>query len=140
MDEQINDLNIDRIQSISLPSSRYERRIALRLLDWNRCKRKLNSIKKPSQWIRDISLWLVGISATTAFSLLTMFNEENPNLFFRALYTTTFYFSILGAAVFYFLDRRYRKEMKDDVDELLFDMNEIEQTFTRTENVPPEGA
>lgn len=121
-----------REEPISVPMSAQERRIAIRYLDWNRCKKRLSKARQEVPRFHLVFSFLFGIAASSAFSLIAFY--ANPAANFPAwvypLFILVFVFSLCNGAIFVALDRRMRHGQKSDVDDILEDMESIEKTFS----------
>jgi hypothetical protein len=121
-----------RNEPISVPVSAQERRIAIRYLDWDRCKIRLSKTRQEVPRFHLIFSFLFGIAASSAFSLSAFYANPAANLptWIYPLFMLIFVFSLCNGAIFVALDRRMRRDQKSDVDDILEDMVSIEKTFT----------
>ena len=69
-----------RNEPISVPVSAQERRIAIRYLDWDRCKKRLERIRQEIPRLHLVFSFLFGISASSAFSLVTFYANPAASL------------------------------------------------------------
>lgn len=124
-------LSVKRDQSISLPASSQERRLAIRYLDWDRCKRKLKKIRQRVPKLHLVYSFLFGITATSGFSLLTFSTQTETKLptWGYPLYSLIFVFSLVTAIVFVYVDRRIGFDKQSEIDDIIEDMKSIEETF-----------
>jgi len=121
----------ERAEKISIPSPDLERRIAIRYIDWSRCKRKIMRIKAPIPRLHLVYSGLFGISASSVLSIITHSGSENISPWILPLYSCIFFFSLVCAIVFVIVDLKLRERRKSDLEELSEDMNEIESTFVK---------
>jgi hypothetical protein len=131
MSNEPTEITYRRDESISLPSTEQERRIAIRYRDWERCKKKLNKIKQPIPRFHLVFSFLFGISASSGFSLVTLYTQPEAKLpaWEFPLYWLLLVFSLGVAICFVYLDRQMRESKESDIDEIIEDMESIEQTF-----------
>ena len=128
-------LSWNRAEPITLPFSTKERRIAIRFLDWDRCKKKLRKIRQPIPRFHLFYSFLFGISASSGLSLVTLHLEPEASLpaWGYPLYWLLLLFSLLTAICFVYLDSRIRQQKQSEIDEILEDMDNIEKTFPELE-------
>jgi len=119
---------------IGVPASMQERRIAIRYLDWDRCKRNLQKVRKEAPRLDIVFSFLFGIAAMSLFSLITFY--ENPQTQYPQwtypVYYLLFAFSLAIAFVFVYTDQKLRQKKESDIDEIIEDMESIEKTFPET--------
>jgi hypothetical protein len=122
----------ERKEPISVPVSDQERRIAIRYLDWDRCKKGLSKISQEVPRFHLVFSFLFGIAASSVFSLIAFYANPAANLpsWVYPLFILIFVFSLSNAAIFVALDRKMKRNRKSDVDDILEDMNNIEKTFS----------
>ncbi len=132
MSKESSGVTWKREESITVPSSGYEKRIAIRYLDWERCKRKLQKIQKDKPRLDLVFSFLFGITATSGFTIATFYAQPNIDLpnwaypFFSLLLA----FSLVTGFVFVYLDRKLGQVRESDIKEIVDDMDGIEKTFT----------
>jgi len=121
-----------RNEPISVPMSAQERRIAIRYLDWDRCKKRLSKARQEAPRFHLVFSFLFGIAASSAFSLIALLANPAANLpsWVYPLFILVFVFSLCNGAIFVVLDKRMRHDKKSDVDDILEDMDGIEKTFS----------
>lgn len=125
-------VTLKRDQSISLPSPSQERSLAIRYLDWNRCKMKLRRISQRVPRLHLVYSFLFGITASSGFSLLTFSTQTETKLpaWGYPLYSLIFVFSLVTAIVFVYVDRRIGLDKQSEIDDVIEDMKSIEETFS----------
>lgn len=123
-----------RQEPISVPVPAKERRLAIRYLDWNRCKKKLKKIKQQTPRLHIVYSFLLGITTSSGFSLTTFYLNTETKLpsWGYPLYALLFVFSLAAAGCFYYVDQKNRKGKASEIDDIVEDMEDIEKTF------PPE--
>jgi len=131
MNEENRSVTWKREEPISVPIPAQERRIAVRYLDWDRCKKRLQKIRQQIPRLHLVYSFLFGIAASSLFSLITLF--ANPETQLPAwgcpLYILIFVFSLGAAICFVYVDQKILHEKKSDIDDLVEEMESIEKTF-----------
>jgi H+/Cl- antiporter ClcA len=131
MSNKSTSLTWKREEPISVPVAGQERRIAIRYLDWDRCKRKLNKIRQQVPRLHLVYSFLFGITATSGFSLITFYTNPETKLpaWGYPLYLLAFLFSLAAAICFVYVDRKIWQQKESDIDDIIEDMESIEKTF-----------
>ncbi|MGD0996318.1 MAG: hypothetical protein ABR909_12445 [Candidatus Bathyarchaeia archaeon] len=120
-----------REEQITVPTYSQERRIAIRYLDWDRCKRRLSKARNEKPRLDLVFSFLFGITATSGFSIATFYAEPHANLpnwaypFFYLLLV----FSLGTGFVFVYLDRKLNTNRESEIDDIINEMESIEKTF-----------
>lgn len=107
----------------------------IRKHDWNRIKRILINVKKPSNLISNSYSILFGIATTCFFSLLTL-NESN-SMWVKPIFITVGSFSAFLGLILLIIDRKIWKKLDNDSSEALIEMEEIEKLYQSAETVNP---
>lgn len=132
MSDKHSTLSWKRDETISVPSSSQERRIAIRYLDWERCKKKLAKTKNQVPRFHLVFSFLFGIAASSGFSLMAFYSNSQTKLpeWELPLYWLLFFFSLGVGSVFVYVDHQLRKKEQSDIEEIIDDMDAIEKTFS----------
>ncbi len=132
MTDETSTITVKTDQAISLPVSREERRIAIRYLDWKRCKKRLVKIRQPISRLQLTFPFCFGLSVSSVFALATLYLI--PEVKFPAwsfpFYWLLLVFSLAVGICFLYLDYKIRKDKESDIDEVIEDMESIEKSFT----------
>lgn len=131
MSNESSTISWKRDEAISIPSSSQERRIAIRYLDWDRCKKSLKKCNQPIPRFHLVFSFLFGIAATSGFSLITFLLNPLTNLpaWGYPLYSLVCIFSLFTGICFVYVDRKVRSERRSDIASVIEDMDAIEKTF-----------
>lgn len=123
------DLNWKREDHILLPSVDQEKRMAIRVLDWERLKRKLSTVDEPIQKIAVVYSILFGVSASSGLSIIPLFMSEGLPAWVIPLYGCVCIFSLISAFIFVGIDWKFRSKKKSDIQEINKDFEDIESLF-----------
>jgi hypothetical protein len=131
MSNEDTNLTWAREEAITVPIASQERRIAIRYLDWDRCKRKLRKVKEQVPRLHLVFSFLFGIAASSLFSIITLSANPQSQLpaWVSPLYVLLLLFSLATALVFVYVDHAMRKGKESVIDEIIEDMDSIEKTF-----------
>jgi len=127
--DEKSSVSYDRVETIDVPSDYYEKKIAIRYIDWRRCRRKINNIQTSIPRFHLIYSLLLGISASSGLSTVTISASQGLPAWVLPLYICVCIFSFIASIGFYLVDRMFIKQKKSLTNDLIEDLNDIESTF-----------
>ena len=129
MSEESRKIDYSSFSQIDLPRPEKERRKAIRIMDWNRCKKKIKDIQKSSKRLTQLYSTFLGLSFSSLINTIVVWESTGISSIIKAFYACVFIFSGILFAVFYKMDEAADKKTKSDCQSILDDMEEIESTF-----------
>lgn len=124
-----------RDETITLPSPEQEKRYGIRYHDWVRIEKKLKKIKQQVPRFHLIYSFFFGVSVSSVSALITSYAQPTGNLpsWVLSLYWALFAIGLIMGSSFVYVDRIFRKEQQSDVNDIIEDMENIEETFPKTQ-------
>lgn len=123
-------LNYTRTDSVALPQSTAEKRLAIRMLDWERLKRHVAKCRANQE--SDLAGWYFfcfGFSGSAFLTIIPLeLSEKVPSWAVPSYLAAAIGSLVLGIALVV-VHRRSKKERADRIEELNIDMGEIEAGF-----------
>ncbi|MHA1410206.1 MAG: hypothetical protein ACTSQY_07885 [Candidatus Odinarchaeia archaeon] len=130
MDEESSKLQWSRTEPISVPSPSMETRMAIRKMDWDRCKRRINGLTIQDLRITKLYSTFTGIAISFFYNWIKIRNDINDP-FNVALNLVTWIAAIVIAVGFYWLEKNRENQFSKNKSEILDDMKDIENTFSK---------
>lgn len=129
MVEREGSILMPRTGRIIVPTENGEKRYAIRTIDWERLRRKIEHSEIPSRRTSNIYSALIGFCASTIMNYLSIYQSNEILPFVKAFYLCAIIFSAFGSYVFYKQDEENRRSYNRNVKEILTDMDDIESTY-----------
>jgi hypothetical protein len=122
------ELNVAAEQIISLPCHT-ERRLAIRLHDWNRIKNQIKNIVKPFSWLSAVYSIFSGIAITAGFSIYPLYSTPNYPSWLLTVYIVTTIFSIFIVILLLVIERNQNIGTTTNIEDIITEMDTITSDF-----------
>ncbi len=124
-----NALNWKHEESIAVPSPDQEKRMAVRIADWDRIRDRLSQISDPFAWVPIIYSILFGVAGTSGLSIIPICLTENRPAWVIPLYIIITFLSLFTGSAFVAIYRIFLRKRKSGTTGIVKDMDSIEAMF-----------
>lgn len=134
-----NQLSWNHSAEIAVPALQSEKRLAIRVNDWERIKRGVARQKQSLPSMSVAYSILFGVGGSSGFTVIPLYYTTGLPNWVIPLYVVVTIFSLIVAVILVWFDSSVKKRTEVDTQELALDMQGIEQHFKQTGGQAPEN-
>ena len=132
MSERRSSVSVSQELDVDLPTAEGLRMRAIRTVDWQRCKRKVDELKCPSQKLSKLYSTFTGATLSTIIGWLVHRNLASDPYIIAMYFWASICFAFVAIGLF-IMEREQTEHFIEKRNDLLTDMGEIESTFLLAE-------